>query len=186
MYDERHAVLELSKGKLTTDPANHTGEGIFFTSRIFDFFAILSGKVYFSHTHENVEDWIVEAQRFQNGTGVSMKLTNNTARTTNHVFDAFTSDEDYGFTKTVIPVRLAQYGKEKLVSRSQAKRLLAQIEVFQTVIFDFEDVESVGQAFADEVFRVFQNQHPNIESFHINSSTAVEKMISRATKREAS
>ena len=26
-------VLELAKGKLTTDPASHTGEGIFFTSR---------------------------------------------------------------------------------------------------------------------------------------------------------
>lgn len=30
LEDERHAVLELSKGKLTTDPENHTGEGIFF------------------------------------------------------------------------------------------------------------------------------------------------------------
>jgi hypothetical protein len=36
LSDERHAVLELSKGKLTTDPDNHTGEGIFFSSRMFD------------------------------------------------------------------------------------------------------------------------------------------------------
>ena len=28
--DERQALFELSKGKLTTDPDNHTGEGIFF------------------------------------------------------------------------------------------------------------------------------------------------------------
>ena len=34
LLDERHAILELAKGKLTTDPENHTGEGIFFTSRI--------------------------------------------------------------------------------------------------------------------------------------------------------
>jgi signal transduction histidine kinase len=31
LIDERHAVLELSKGKLTTDPDNHSGEGIFFS-----------------------------------------------------------------------------------------------------------------------------------------------------------
>src|SRR5689334_16304502 len=35
LEDERHAVLELSKGKLTTDPKRHSGEGIFFTSRMF-------------------------------------------------------------------------------------------------------------------------------------------------------
>ena len=45
--DERHAVLELAKGKLTTDPDNHTGEGIFFSSRVFDNFAILSGDILF-------------------------------------------------------------------------------------------------------------------------------------------
>ena len=45
--DERHAVLELAKGKLTTDPENHSGEGIFFTSRLFDGFDILSHRVFF-------------------------------------------------------------------------------------------------------------------------------------------
>ncbi len=30
LHNERHAILELAKGKLTTDPENHTGEGIFF------------------------------------------------------------------------------------------------------------------------------------------------------------
>ena len=34
LMDERQALFELSKGKLTTDPDNHTGEGIFFTSRV--------------------------------------------------------------------------------------------------------------------------------------------------------
>ena len=31
--DERHSALELAKGKFTTDPVRHTGEGIFFTSK---------------------------------------------------------------------------------------------------------------------------------------------------------
>ena len=49
LADERHAILELAKGKLTTDPKGHTGQGIFFTSRLLDSFDILSGGVFFTH-----------------------------------------------------------------------------------------------------------------------------------------
>jgi len=184
LLDARHSVLELAKGKLTTDPAHHTGEGIFFSSRMFDDFRIVSGSVYFSHTHAEVEDWILEHQRYQSGTGVFMKLSNATTRTTKQVFDSFTSGEDYGFTKTVVPVRLAQYGDDTLVSRSQAKRLLARIDRFKTVILDFRDVEAIGQAFADEVFRVFKRQHPTIELIHTNAGKVVLQMISRALSHD--
>ncbi len=184
LLDERHSVLELSKGKLTTDPDNHTGEGVFFSSRMFDDFAILSGSVYFSHKFDDVEDWIMERQRFQTGTGVFMKMANNTTRTSKEIFDSFTSGDDYGFNKTVVPVRLTQYGDEKLISRSQAKRLLARVDKFKTVIFDFDDVETVGQAFADEIFRVFKNQHPEMDLIYIKANKQVQQMISRALVRE--
>jgi anti-sigma regulatory factor (Ser/Thr protein kinase) len=183
LSDERHSVLELAKGKLTTDPDNHTGEGIFFSSRMFDDFAILSGSVYFSHKHDQVEDWILERQRFQSGTGVFMALSNNTARTSKHIFDSFTSGDDYGFTKTVVPVRLTQYGDDKLVSRSQAKRLLARVEKFKTVIFDFDNVETIGQAFADEIFRVFKSRQPDMELIYLNANKQVTQMITRALSR---
>jgi hypothetical protein len=119
----------------------------------------------------------------QNGTGVFMKLQNNTTRTSKKVFDSFISDEDYGFTKTVIPVRLAQYGHEKLMSRSQAKRLLGRIDRFKVVIFDFDGVETIGQAFADEVFRVFHLKYQEIEMHYVNAATEVEHMIKRARTR---
>ena len=180
LLDERHAILELAKGKLTTDPDNHTGEGIFFTSRMVDDFDILSGGTYFSHKFGEKEDWILERDRFSSGTAVWMKLNNHTSRTTRRIFDKFTSEDDYGFTKTVVPVRLAQYGDDKLVSRSQAKRLLARIERFRSVIFDFEGVDTIGQAFADEVFRVFSLKHPEIELAAIRANSAVKRMILRA------
>ena len=180
LVDERHAILELSKGKLTTDPANHTGEGIFFTSRMFDGFDILSGGVYFSHTFSDAEDWILERARPESGTVVWMELNNHTSRTLKKVFDQFTSDDALGFTKTVVPVRLAQYGEDKLVSRSQAKRLLARVDRFKTVIFDFAEVESIGQAFADEVFRVFASRHPEVALMAIKANSAVNRMIQRA------
>lgn len=179
LLDERHAILELAKGKLTTDPDNHTGEGIFFTSRMFDSFNILSGGVYFSHAFGEEEDWILEREKSSPGTSVWMKLNNQTSRTVNKVFDRFTSGDDFSFSKTVVPVRLAQYGDDKLVSRSQAKRLLARIDRFKTVIFDFQGVDTIGQAFADEVFRVFANKHPNIELIHIKANSAVRRMILR-------
>ncbi len=179
LYDERHAVLELSKGKLTTDPNRHSGQGIFFTSRMFDAFSIVSGQVYFSHEFAQLEDWIFEGSD-RDGTFVTMALQNNTARTVKQIFDQFSSGEDYAFTKTVVPVRLAQYGDEKLVSRSQAKRLLARVDKFKVVVFDFAGVEEIGQAFSDEVFRVFQLQHPEIELIPLHANSDVDRMIRRA------
>ena len=180
LLDERHAVLELAKGKLTTDPARHTGEGIFFTSRVFDDFEILSGGVYFSHRFGTKEDWILEREKASSGTVVWMKLNNHTARTLKKVFDQFTSGDDYGFSKTVVPVKLAQYGDDTLVSRSQAKRLLVRIDRFKTVMLDFKGVESIGQAFADEIFRVFTNAHPGVELIELHANPDVQQMIHRA------
>lgn len=180
LLDERHALLELSKGKLTTDPNHHSGEGIFFTSRMFDSFDILSGGVYFSHKFGDAEDWVLESNKSRVGTVVWMSLHNHTARTMKAVFDQYSSGDDYGFTKTVVPVKLAQYGNDKLLSRSQAKRVLARVELFKTVIFDFEGVPSVGQAFADEIFRVFPLQHPDMELIPAHANSEVKRMIARA------
>ncbi|HEX5340723.1 MAG TPA: DUF4325 domain-containing protein [Gammaproteobacteria bacterium] len=179
LLDERHSVLELHKGKLTTDPKNHTGEGIFFTSRMFDKFNILSGGVYFSHEFESDEDWILENERARRGTAVFLELNNHTSRTTKKVFDKFTTGDDYAFSKTIVPVKMAQYGDDKLISRSQAKRLLARVELFKIVMFDFKGVEGIGQAFADEIFRVFAKRHPEITVQEFNANTAVKRMISR-------
>ena len=106
LLDERHALIELAKGKLTTDPKSHTGQGIFFTSRLLDSFDILSSGVFFTHTFGDDEDWILERPDSTTGTTVFMKLNNHSARTDRQIFEQFTSGEDYGFTKTVVPVRL--------------------------------------------------------------------------------
>ena len=180
LLDERHAILELSKGKLTTDPSNHSGKGIFFTSRMFDSFDILSGDIYFCYLFGKPEDWILEREQFVKGTAVWMKLNNHTARTTKKIFDQYSSGDDYGFNKTVVPVKLAQYGNDKLISRSQAKRLLARVELFKVVMFDFKDVDSIGQAFGDEIFRVFARKYPEIDLHTVHTNPEVKRMIDRA------
>jgi hypothetical protein len=178
LYDTREAILELAKGKFTTDPANHSGEGIFFSSKMFDHFSVHSGALSFLHDC-GAPDMLLESSRKDNGTAVFMYLNNDSTRTSKEVFDQFALPEEFSFAKTIVPVRLAQHEGEKLVSRSQAKRLTRRFERFHIVMLDFSGVEEIGQGFADEVFRVFQNAHPEITMAPIRMSAAVSAMISR-------
>ena len=182
LYDPREAILELAKGKLTTDPAHHTGEGIFFSSKVMDAFDIRSGTLHFMHDEWGA-DVLLARPASAPGTLVLMRLANDSARTLQEVFDQFAAPEEYTFAKTIVPVRLAQHEGEKLVSRSQAKRLTMRFERFQTVVLDFAGVEEIGQAFADEVFRVFQQAHPATALLPIHMTSAVENMFKRVMKR---
>lgn len=179
LFDPREAILELAKGKFTTDPANHSGEGIFFSSKVFDVFDIRSGRLHFAHDAGTV-DVLFERSATAPGTTVFMQLANDSTRTTREVFDKFAAPEEYTFAKTLVPVRLAQHEGEKLVSRSQAKRLTMRFERFQTVVLDFDSVAEIGQAFADEVFRVFQLAHPQTTLVPVNMAPGVKAMVSRA------
>ena len=179
--DHRHAILELSKGKLTTDPSRHTGEGIFFTSRAFDEFSILSDHL--SLLHESDGDYLIEVERSDKpGTFVGMEISTNSRRDLKAIFDSFTNVErgDYLFSKTHVPLTLAKYGDDQLVSRSQARRILARFERFEEVMLDFAGIEEIGQAFADEIFRVFRVANPQISLRHINANDQVKQMIRRA------
>lgn len=183
LSDEKQAILELYKGKLTTDPANHSGQGIFFTSKMFDKFAMFSKGLVFHHCHEDDLDFIYDDDDAQkNGTLIYMVISTTSTRMDTQIFDQFSGndEENYAFNKTVIPVKMARINKENLVSRSQAKRLLARVENFKYVQFDFQGVDTIGQAFADEIFRVYSQRHPEILISYINTCDRVLKMIKRA------
>ncbi len=182
LHHPHEAILELAKGKLTTAPERHTGEGIFFTSRALDFFEIESHHLRFSHA-PRADDAIAEQAADTPGTRVRMKLAHHSPRILREVFDAFTDPEEYSFDKTVVPLRLAQYEGEKLVSRSQAKRVAQRFERFKRVELDFAGVSDIGQAFADELFRVFAAAHPAIRITPVNAEPAVAQMIRRALTR---
>lgn len=182
LYDPRESIIELAKGKLTTDPANHTGEGIFFSSKMFDAYDIRSGNLFFMHDDGKL-DILTEREKGNHGTLVMMRIDNDSQKTTKDVFDRFSSPDEYTFDKTIVPVRLAIHEGEKLVSRSQAKRITMRFEKFRHVIFDFEGVSEIGQAFADEIFRVFQNAHPSILMAPANMTAAVNDMVNRARSK---
>ncbi len=181
LNDPRESILELSKGKLTTDPENHSGQGIFFTSRAFDKFFIFSGNLVFSHNDDVEHDYLLHDTRDHEGTRVIMEVLISSTRTLKDVFDEFTdAEEDLAFNKTVVPVRLALYEGEQLISRSQAKRILNRIERFKTVILDFQGVDMIGQGFADEVFRVFATRNPQIKLIPANHNEGIQRSIKAA------
>jgi anti-sigma regulatory factor (Ser/Thr protein kinase) len=170
--DVRDAALELAKGKFTTDPARHTGEGIFFTSKMLDAFDISSGGVYFTS---------VSPMKNTKGTAIWMKLGNASDRSRKEVYDAYASPENnYAFDRTVVPVKMAEHSENDLISRSQAKRVLLRIDRFRTVVLDFKNVNQIGQAFADEIFRVFTRRHPGVEVQFVNANGDISNMIRRA------
>jgi DNA-binding Lrp family transcriptional regulator len=191
LFDERLAILELAKGKFTTAAQGHSGMGIFVSSRMMDGFAIESSGLRFDPNEASTPlarfDWIdvnAALKPSQVQTVVRMSLAVDSARTSNDVYFKYFEASNVGdaapgeaFHTTEIPVRLAQLSSE-LVSRSQAKWVMNRATQFKTVVLDFEGVAHVGQAFVDEVFRVFATAHPHVRLKTMGMTPEVAKLVS--------
>ncbi len=179
LASELEALQELSKGKTTTMPESHTGEGIFFTSKAADRFEIESGTL----------RWVVDNRLGDmavgvldppiEGTKVRVEVDPAAARELTDVFDEYTKDFEFSRTRTVI--KLFAVGTE-FVSRSQAKRLLHGLVNFREVVLDFSGVDLVGQGFADEVFRIWAREHPEVNLVPIEMNDPVAFMVERALR----
>jgi len=182
LSDERQSILELAKGKLTSDPEKHSGQGIFFSSRAFEQFYIDSYGFVFGRQPDEQRHRMIEGMPVREGTAVYMQLRLDSEKKLRDVFDDYANPENdnYSFDKTVVPARLIQYEGESLLSRSQAKRLLSRVENFKTVLLDFDGIQSVGPAFADEIFRVYKSAHPDVKILPVNVSEEIVTTIHRA------
>jgi hypothetical protein len=175
---ELDAIQELLKGKRTTAPKKHSGEGIFFTEKISDIFELEGGKSIL--IIDNIRnDIAVKEIPKRKGTKVLFKINSRSRKSLTKLFNEYT-DEEYKFSKTKVLVKLYEKGVD-YVSRSQARRVLYGLEKFRTIILDFNRIKGVGQGFADEVFRVFRQEHPRIEIVPKNASKTVMFMINRAS-----
>jgi len=85
-------------------------------------------------------------------------------------------------SKTRTVVRLFAIGTE-FVSRSQAKRLVHGLDKFREVVLDFKGVDLVGQGFADEVFRVWAREHPDVKLIPTDMNDAEAFMVERAIRK---
>ena len=173
------AICELFKGKLTTDSKNHSGEGIFFSSKMMDdFFIVSSGKIFTNNKYDNSRI-ISIAESNMDGTCVIMSLSNFTHKRPKDVFDLY-ANVDGGFVKTKIPMK--NVFDSSPVSRSQAKRVCNRLERFKEVILDFDEIQWMGQGFAHQLFVVFASDHPDIQLVPINMNEDVAKMYVHVTQ----
>lgn len=174
------AIQEILKGKATTAPKNHTGEGVFFTSKIADVFVIDSFEKRLT-VNNLLPDIFIADRRLLAGTRVSFSIHLTSKRSLQGVYENFTGSVDEGakFDRTQITVKLFQFGRD-LPSRSEAKRVTLNLQNFKIIELDFSEVETVGQAFADEIFRVWQGRHPGIKLVPTHTNENIEFMIQRA------
>ncbi|MDP3697189.1 MAG: DUF4325 domain-containing protein [Candidatus Taylorbacteria bacterium] len=175
------AIQDLLKGKQTTDPETHSGEGIFFTRRIADTFSIRSStkKLFFNNI---INDFTVVSIKSIFGTRVRFSIASNSKKELRNIFNQYTKNS-FEFSSTEVTVRLYEKGIPTFISRSQARRILSGLEKFKTITLDFTGIVAVGQGFADEVFRVWKKKYPEIEIIIINTNEDIEFMIKR-TKLE--
>jgi anti-sigma regulatory factor (Ser/Thr protein kinase) len=176
------AIQDLLKGKQTTAPEKHSGEGIFFTSKIADNFIIESSgkRLIFNN---NVEDIFIEDMKKNDGTRIVFVIGAQSNKKLEDVFREYTGD-NFEFSKTRVDVKLYKIGSI-YVSRSQAKRVMNALGSFKQVVLDFKHIKTIGQAFADEIFRVWQNNHPSVRIKAVNADENISFMIKRAIKQNS-
>lgn len=171
--DEAAAAFELTKGKRTTAPDEHSGQGIFFTSRLVNRFGLEANGIRLI-VDNDLGDFAIGESVVDVGTTVWWEVDPQAARDSARVFGEFT-DEDYAFTRTKIPLRTL--GGSSFISRAEAKRVTDELERFEEVILDFDGVSEVGRAFVDEVFRVWASRHPEVRLVPVSMSPLVERMV---------
>ena len=179
LHDHLEAVQDLLKGKQTTAPESHSGEGIFFTSKAADSLVIRSSDKKLVFDNRNDDLYVTDGKPVP-GTRVAFSIAPNSRRKLADIFRNYT-DDMLEFSKTNVLVKLYRAGVE-YVSRSQARRIVAGLDAFKTVEFDFRGVDAIGQGFADEVFRVWQSRHPGTKIVAKNASRNVLFMIRHVTE----
>ena len=182
LKSELEAIQDILKGKTTTMPKSHSGEGIFFTSKAADIFVLDSFGYQLIVNNEIPDVFVKKVNKIKRGTRIVFTIVASSDRHLQEVFKRYTTlsnQNDYGFDKTEIRVKLYTIGGVH-ISRSQARRVLAGLEKFKIVVFDFDKVPTVGQAFADEIFRVFHHKHPRIKLEVENMAEGVKFMVKRA------
>ena len=174
----QEAIVQLEKGRLTSDPARHSGEGLFFSSKAVTRFRIESQGVAWIVDNQ-VGDSGIAPSDVRRGTRVRLETIPGHMPRLEELFASYTDPDSLRFTRTRSTIRLVTLGRV-LVSRSEAKRSLARLDDFRHVALDFSGVEVVGQGFCDEIFRVFARAHPDVTLEPVGMNDTVAFMVARA------
>ena len=196
VQDAQLAMLELSKGKLTSAPDHHSGHGLFFTSRLADVFDIHANATAFQCRAWDSRGWHVGRPASRSGTSIYLAITLETPRTLDAVLRAHSSSgQGYGFDRTRVSLSLITGGlagpggntrsETLLASRAEARRAVHRLDQFGHAEIDFSGIAQLGHGFADEMFRVFSRQHPAVELLPVGMSSQVAAMIDSVRTQQA-
>jgi anti-sigma regulatory factor (Ser/Thr protein kinase) len=121
----QEAIVQLEKGRLTSDPSRHSGEGLFFSSKAVSRFRLESGRTAWI-VDNIVGDSAIGRSDVTRGTRVVMQVVRGETPRLQDVFAAFTDPETLRFMKTRASIRLSAFGAS-LISRSEAKRVTERL-----------------------------------------------------------
>jgi anti-sigma regulatory factor (Ser/Thr protein kinase) len=178
IHEPRLAMLELSKGKLTSLPDRHSGHGLFFTSRLADVFDLHANGSAFQHREWEAQQWSEGRPLARTGTSIYLAIALDTPRSLGGVLTEHSADgQSYAFDRTHVPLQLLCSGGVDLASRADARRVVSRLGAFEEAHIDFSGIPSIGHGFADELFRVFRRQNPTLKLTPLRMAAQVAQMM---------
>ncbi|MCW5632251.1 MAG: DUF4325 domain-containing protein [Rubrivivax sp.] len=180
--DPALAMLELAKGRLTTQPERHCGHGLVSACRVADVFDVRANDARFQRRAWGDAAWqglpAAPALAGRPGTSVYLAIALDTRRTLQDVIGELASDGlGAAFDRTRVPLTLLAQGGDPLASRAEARRVAARLAAFRRAEVDFAGIDEIGHAFAHELFTVFRRAHPEVELVPVGAAPRVAAMI---------
>ena len=180
------AMLELGKGKLTSQPERHLGHGLFFTSRLADMFDLHANQAAFQFRGWDRRRWVAGKPMARRGTSIYLGIALDTPRTLDDVLRSHSADaRSYSFESTAVPLALMTDARSGLESRAQARRAAARLQDFRSAELDFTGIVDLGHGFADELFRVYARAHPAVELRPVGMTPRVAAMVASVSAASA-
>jgi anti-sigma regulatory factor (Ser/Thr protein kinase) len=181
--DPALAMLELSKGRLTSLPERHCGRGLVTTSMLADVFDLRANAAAFQRRAWGTVQWhgmpVAATLAGRPGTSIYLAISLDTPRTLDEVLAASSVDAaSQAFDRTRVPLHLlAAADDAALASRAEAKRVVARLSNFKRAEIDFNGITEIGHAFAHELFAVFPRLHPEVELVPVGAAPHIAAMI---------
>ena len=174
------AAMEIAKGNVTTDPDRHSGDELNTIIHLFDKAIIDSANKSLRYFNNN-NCWEINPSRHQNGTRIHLQINPNSDRTCADVFHRIFKKEK---KKIRIPLNLLNMSEKKIVnSRSYAENILRNIDNYKKIEFDFNKIDLISPAFADELARKTKEKNQFADIAWMNTNKTVEMLLVRAFRR---
>lgn len=177
------AMLELAKGRLTSQPQRHCGLGLLVTSQLADVFDVRANAQGYQRRAWSEAPWhpmsLPAALAERPGTSVYLAIALDTGRTLEAVQRALSADaRSFAFDRTHVPLNLITGPAQSvLASRADARRVAARLAGFRRAEIDFTGLGEIGHAFAHELFDVYRRENPQVEIVAVGATPLVAEML---------